>query len=319
MDACWQRLRVRIGGAALVATALAGCSVKTYVVDRAGKALAGGGTTWSSDDDPELVRDASPFALKTIESAAGRSPRSTPGCCWRPASGFTQYAYAFVQSEADYVEASDLARAHGAARAGGAALPPRARLRPARARGGAAPARGAAPLRPGAAPWSAVGEKATGAAAVLDRGGVGRGDLARQGQGRADRRPARRWGADAARRSRSTTASARARSTTSSSPTTAAGRPRPAARRERARRRLRRGAGLSHGTPRRAVRERWRRRWRWRTQDRAEFAKLLEPGAGGRRRRGARAAAGQPDRPEAGALAARARRRAVHRVSSPRG
>lgn len=110
MGGCWRKSWVRIGGAALIATALAGCSVRTYTVNQAGKALVSGGTTWSSDDDPELIRDASPFALKTIESLLAASPKN-PDLLLAACSGFTQYAYAFIQNEADMVEASDLPRA----------------------------------------------------------------------------------------------------------------------------------------------------------------------------------------------------------------
>jgi len=75
-----------------------------------GNALAQGGSTYASDDDPELVRDASPFALKTIEGLLDASPRHK-GLLLAAAKGFTQYAYGFVEQEADFVEAQDLARA----------------------------------------------------------------------------------------------------------------------------------------------------------------------------------------------------------------
>ncbi len=79
-------------------------------VNAAGNALATGGSSWGRDDDPELVRDATPFALKTIESLLEQSPRHK-GLLLAAASGFTEYAYAFVQSEADYTESRDLAAA----------------------------------------------------------------------------------------------------------------------------------------------------------------------------------------------------------------
>lgn len=73
-------------------------------------AIAGGGDTYASDDDPELVAAAIPFGLKTVEGLLVETP-SHQGLLLAAASGFTQYGYAFVQSEADYVEAKDLARA----------------------------------------------------------------------------------------------------------------------------------------------------------------------------------------------------------------
>lgn len=87
----------------------AGCSIKRMAVNMVGDALAGGGTTFSSDNDPELVRDAVPFSLKLMESLLAESPEHE-GLLLATASGFTQYAYAFVQQEADELRASDLER-----------------------------------------------------------------------------------------------------------------------------------------------------------------------------------------------------------------
>jgi len=95
--------------AAAIAVAPA-CSVRTLAVNAVGNALASGGSSWGRDDDPELVRDATPFALKTIESLLEQSPKHK-GLLLAAASGFTEYGYAFVQSEADYAEARDLAAA----------------------------------------------------------------------------------------------------------------------------------------------------------------------------------------------------------------
>lgn len=87
-----------------------GCSVKQMAINKLGNALAEGGTTFSSDDDPELVRQALPFSLKLMESLLAESPRHR-GLLFATASGFTQYAFAFVQQEADEVEGEDLAKA----------------------------------------------------------------------------------------------------------------------------------------------------------------------------------------------------------------
>jgi predicted anti-sigma-YlaC factor YlaD len=73
-------------------------------------ALAAGGDIYASDDDPELVAAAVPFGLKTIEALLAETPKHD-GLLQAAASGFTQYGYAFVQAEADFVEAKDLARA----------------------------------------------------------------------------------------------------------------------------------------------------------------------------------------------------------------
>jgi predicted anti-sigma-YlaC factor YlaD len=86
---------------ALLASAASGC--KTVVVSYAADAAASTGTTYASDDDPELVRDAAPFGLKTMEGLLERTPRHE-GLLTSLASGFTQYAYAFVQSAADQAD-----------------------------------------------------------------------------------------------------------------------------------------------------------------------------------------------------------------------
>ena len=71
------------------------CSIKHVAVNKLGNALAGSGTTFASDDDPELVAGALPFALKLMESLLAESPRHT-GLLLAASSGFTQYTYAFV-------------------------------------------------------------------------------------------------------------------------------------------------------------------------------------------------------------------------------
>ena len=98
--------------AAVLAVALlsAGCSVRQLAVRSFANALAGGADIYASDDDPDLVGAALPFGLKTIEGLLAQDPQN-PKLLLAAASGFTQYAYAFVQQEADFVEGNDLARA----------------------------------------------------------------------------------------------------------------------------------------------------------------------------------------------------------------
>src|SRR5262245_44894779 len=97
----------RLCAAALVAC-LPACSVKKLAINSLGNALAKGGDTYASDEDPELVGAAIPFGLKTVESLLAEAPRHR-GLLYAASSGFTQYAYGFVQQEADFVEARDLA------------------------------------------------------------------------------------------------------------------------------------------------------------------------------------------------------------------
>lgn len=90
-----------------------GC--KTVAVGFVADAISGGGGgAMASDDDPELVRDAVPFALKSMEGLLEQDPEHE-GLLLALASGFTQYGYAFVGSEAD---AADLKGDLAAARAG---------------------------------------------------------------------------------------------------------------------------------------------------------------------------------------------------------
>jgi predicted anti-sigma-YlaC factor YlaD len=95
---------------AVLALSAAGCSIKKIAVNKLGNALADTGTTFTSDNDPEFVRDALPFSLKLIESLLAESPRHR-GLLFAASSGFTPYAYAFVQEEADELEDRDLEKA----------------------------------------------------------------------------------------------------------------------------------------------------------------------------------------------------------------
>lgn len=94
----------------LLACFASGCSVKKFAVNKIGDALASSGTTFAADDDPELIRDAVPFSLKLIESLLAESPKHR-GLLYAASSGFTQYAYAFVQQEAETMEDRDFATA----------------------------------------------------------------------------------------------------------------------------------------------------------------------------------------------------------------
>ncbi|HEV2521673.1 MAG TPA: TRAP transporter TatT component family protein [Candidatus Acidoferrales bacterium] len=91
---------------ALAAT-IAGCSVKKLAVNKLGDSLASGGTTFTSDDDPDLVGEALPFSLKLMESLLAETPKHR-GLLFAASSGFTQYAYVFVQQPAEQAEDRDL-------------------------------------------------------------------------------------------------------------------------------------------------------------------------------------------------------------------
>lgn len=91
---------------AVAALALGGCSFKQTVVNYAGDAISGGGGVWSSDEDPQLIKEALPFGLKTNESLLQVSPEHE-GLLEATATGFLAYAL-LIKEDADRVEAEDL-------------------------------------------------------------------------------------------------------------------------------------------------------------------------------------------------------------------
>jgi predicted anti-sigma-YlaC factor YlaD len=103
-------LRGRLLVTGFAALSFSGCSLKSLTVRQVSDALAESPSSFASDDDPELVREAIPFGLKTMESLLEASPRHQ-GLLSAASSGFFQYAFAFLQQDADFAEASDLRRA----------------------------------------------------------------------------------------------------------------------------------------------------------------------------------------------------------------
>ncbi|MCU0256248.1 MAG: TRAP transporter TatT component family protein [Vicinamibacterales bacterium] len=94
----------------VVALAGSGCSIKRVALKGVADTLAASGDTFSSDEDPELVRDAVPFSLKMMESVLAELPAHGP-LLLSTCSGFAQYSYAFVHGDADLIEAADFDRA----------------------------------------------------------------------------------------------------------------------------------------------------------------------------------------------------------------
>jgi predicted anti-sigma-YlaC factor YlaD len=85
-----------------------GCSLLRHAaLNQVATAIADSGTTFASDEDPDLVKAAAPFSLKLMESLLAETPQNE-GLLTAAASGFTQYAFAFVQQEADELESADL-------------------------------------------------------------------------------------------------------------------------------------------------------------------------------------------------------------------
>ncbi len=94
---------------AMAGLLVAGCSVKKMAANAVGDAMSGGGGVWMSDEDPELVKEAIPFGLKTNESLLEISPEHL-GLLEGTAQGFAAYAF-LLSEEADRTEATDLQRA----------------------------------------------------------------------------------------------------------------------------------------------------------------------------------------------------------------
>lgn len=98
-------------GIALVALALApaSCSVQKFAVRKVADSLTRGPDVYGTENDPELVRDALPFGLKTMESLLAVVP-DHEGLLLTLCRGYTSYAFAFVQTEGDLLVNSDYAR-----------------------------------------------------------------------------------------------------------------------------------------------------------------------------------------------------------------
>jgi len=104
---CAGRWMVAVGLVVILPVLLgAGCSLKSMAVNTIADTLAESGDTFASDEDPELVRDAVPFSLKLMESVLADTPKHR-GLLLAACSGFAQYAYAFVQVEAELIEFDD--------------------------------------------------------------------------------------------------------------------------------------------------------------------------------------------------------------------
>lgn len=92
------------------AAALSGCSIKRMALKGVANSLTSGPDVFGTEEDPELVRDALPFGLKTMESLLASLPNHE-GLLVTLCKGFTQYSYAYVQSEGDLLVNADYARA----------------------------------------------------------------------------------------------------------------------------------------------------------------------------------------------------------------
>jgi predicted anti-sigma-YlaC factor YlaD len=88
----------------------AGCSLKTYAVNKVGDTLASGESVYETDDDIELIGQALPFGLKLTESLLAQSPKHR-GLLLTACRGFVLYSYSYVEYEAELMREWDLDRA----------------------------------------------------------------------------------------------------------------------------------------------------------------------------------------------------------------
>ena len=86
---------------AVMAAPLTGCgALRSAAVNTVASTLAQTGTVFSSDNDPELIRESIPFALKLYESILDSAPKHKD-LLVATCSAFTQYAYAFIETDAE--------------------------------------------------------------------------------------------------------------------------------------------------------------------------------------------------------------------------
>jgi hypothetical protein len=86
---------------ALVPIFLSSCSVRHYAMRHLIGALSeSSGSAFTNDDDPQLVGDALPFAIKAYETLCQKEP-SNPELLLTTGKLLTLYAYAFVSLPAD--------------------------------------------------------------------------------------------------------------------------------------------------------------------------------------------------------------------------
>lgn len=95
-----------LGPACLV---LSGCSPARLATGRMAATLSETATAYGSDNDPEFVRLAAPATLKMVEMLLEAQP-AHDGLLLTACSGFTQYAYGFIQAEVALLPAAEKGR-----------------------------------------------------------------------------------------------------------------------------------------------------------------------------------------------------------------
>jgi len=101
----------RLTAAVCLLVLSAGCSIKKMAVNKVGDMLSSSGSTFESDEDPDLVAAAIPFGLKLYEGLLAENPKHT-GLPLAAAQGFTEYSYAFVDLKAEEAKEESIDKAN---------------------------------------------------------------------------------------------------------------------------------------------------------------------------------------------------------------
>ena len=93
----------------VLALLLAGCSIEKLALKKVSRMLTStsGSNVFTSDNDPDLVAQALPFAIKLYESLLNSLP-SDPGLRLRTGSLYIMYANAFIESPADMIPRTEM-------------------------------------------------------------------------------------------------------------------------------------------------------------------------------------------------------------------
>ena len=102
--------RLKVLGVVCLALMLPGCSIKKMAIKTVADALSEGTSSFTTDDDPELIKEALPFGLKTLEGLLNQLPTHRP-LLRSVAVGFTSYSAGFIQPEIRGLQDVDLDRA----------------------------------------------------------------------------------------------------------------------------------------------------------------------------------------------------------------
>lgn len=108
-----QAYRLRPSAAAILSLLLtllpSGCSIEKLALKKVSKMLTSSSTSdvFRSDNDPDFVGQALPFAIKLYESLLGSMP-ADPGLRLRTGSLYVMYANAFVETPADMIARTEL-------------------------------------------------------------------------------------------------------------------------------------------------------------------------------------------------------------------